>query len=449
MSGHASDLYKVVDGGFCIGCGACTAVAPRIAIEFNRFGDLVARIPSDVTDSELQSAARVCPFTAGDDETVVAQRIFASEKSAWHADVGIHCGTYAVHSKAHHFAGSSGGVATWLLSTLIQRGLIDAAVHVAPSPESDKDRFFSFRVSSDTESISSGSTSFYYPVSMDEVLAIIKSKPGRYAITGVPCFHKAIRRVRAADKILDERIRYQIGVVCGQMKSAHYLSYLTRMSGADPNALIGACFRRKIEGRPTNDYAFESTVRTADGGTERHQVMNNAIGANWGMGYFKPKACEVCDDVFAETADVAAMDAWLPKYTGDKLDWSLVVARSHEIDSLINQGALDDQLVVRSVPASELVESQQGGLNHRRTALPYRLWLHRNDWTPPKRSAASADLPFVIRMEQRLREILRVRSRELWLKTGHIGNFQAFLDGMRLYEFFYQLFGRIKRLLIR
>lgn len=30
-----------------------------------------------------------------------------------------------------------------------------------------------------------------------------------------------------------------------------------------------------------------------------------------------PRACNYCDDVFAECADVTCMDAWLPEYSQD------------------------------------------------------------------------------------------------------------------------------------
>ena len=50
---------------------------------------------------------------------------------------------------------------------------------------------------------------------------------------------------------------------------------------------------------------------------------------------FKYKACDFCDDVFAETADVVVGDAWIPKYLTQGN--SLVVTRSSLFDSLINK----------------------------------------------------------------------------------------------------------------
>lgn len=40
------------------------------------------------------------------------------------------------------------------------------------------------------------------------------------------------------------------------------------------------------------------------------------------------KACDFCDDVFAETADIALGDAWLPEYVQDGNGTNVVVTRN-------------------------------------------------------------------------------------------------------------------------
>ena len=43
----------------------------------------------------------------------------------------------------------------------------------------------------------------------------------------------------------------------------------------------------------------------------------------WHYQYFKHNACNFCDDVFGETADITFMDAWLPEYVRDYKGTSL------------------------------------------------------------------------------------------------------------------------------
>lgn len=442
-------IEEVVAGGYCIGCGVCRAVEPRIQVEFNRWGDLEARLPSD---AESEAVGRVCPFADGtSNESEIARGLFAgidgiqSDESIGHF-LELHAG-YAPVSRP---TGASGGVATWLLERLLIEGHVDAVIHVGRSAGNSTDpataRFFDFRVSTSVDALREGATSFYYPVSYDRAIDFIAQNPGRYAITGVPCFHKALRQLRAVDPVFDKRIVLQVGIVCGQMKSAHYLEYLAKRAGVPSDeALVGACFRRKVAGFPANDYAFEAVSQGAGPSAPRiRTVMNSQIGVNWGMGYFKPAACDFCDDVFAETADVAVMDAWLPQYVRDSDGWSLVVTRSPVVRAMLASGASDASLLLEPVTADDVKASQLGGLNHRRVMLGYRRWLRRNEWHPEKRIAARSDYPWILKVEQRLRSFLRRRSREVFVATRD-DSASAFARRMKPYEMLYRIVARLKR----
>ncbi|MBK7765543.1 MAG: Coenzyme F420 hydrogenase/dehydrogenase, beta subunit C-terminal domain [Sulfuritalea sp.] len=93
-----------------------------------------------------------------------------------------------------------------------------------------------------------------------------------------------------------------------------------------------------------------------------------------GHGSFKPRACDFCDDVFAETADIAVMDAWLDQYVNDGRGTSLVITRSGALKALLDSGSATGGLHLEPVSESDVVESQRGGLNHRRAGLRYRLF---------------------------------------------------------------------------
>ncbi len=438
-------IEKVISGGYCIGCGVCRAIEPSIKIEFNEFGDLVANI-ADLENEMLKIADRVCPFSeAAPNEDELGTALFASQGFEWQEDIGYYHSLFATYSTSARSSGSSGGIVTWLLETLLQQGVVDRVIHVAPADLSDSDgRFFKFRVSDRIESIREGATSFYYPVSYDEVVSFIAQTPGRYAVTGVPCFQKALRQLRSESPIFEERIAVQIGIVCGQMKSAHYLAYLAKRAGVPRGeALVGACFRRKVDGQPANNYAFEANSISTEGRLMSRRIMNSDIGINWGMGYFKPLACDFCDDVFAETADVAAMDAWLPKYVQDSPGWSLVVLRNSLVAKLFGDATATGELVANPVTASEVSDSQRGGLNHRKGMLGYRLWLRRGLWHPRKRQNPRCDYPLVLRIEQRLRAFLRRKSRQSFLQCAD-GDANVFRKRMAIYEITYKILMRLK-----
>ena len=353
----------------------------------------MAPLPAEISDADVIEVSPVCTFVPGANEIEIARQLFRTADASWHDEIGYCIGSFAAYSVAHHHLGSSGGIATWLLVRLMQGGLSDFAVHVGPNASREEARFFGYRVNESTDQIESAATSFYYPVSMDEVLAIIEKRPGRYAVTGVPCFQKALRLLRAANPIIDGRIKFQIGIVCGQMKSAHYLEYLAQMAGLPQGMRHSATFRRKVAGRPMDEYTFEGVAHQSSGGKVLSRLTNSAVGLNWGMGYFKPKACDFCDDVFAETADIAVMDAWLPRFVDDSHGWSLVVTRSRGMQEEMLKGAQSREVVLERLTPDVIAESQRGCLNHRRGALRYRLCRNGSHWQATLRVRPANGLP--------------------------------------------------------
>jgi coenzyme F420 hydrogenase subunit beta len=437
-------IEKVISEGYCIGCGVCKAVDPSIRIDFNKFGNLVAETP--LPSPALRLASTVCPFSDDSrDETEIAASVFASEGCKTGGAVGQYRSLVAAYSPTRRAAGSSGGMVTWLLEELMRSGAVDRVIHVAAAGADSTDgRFFKFKVSNTIDEIMDGSTSFYYPVSYDEVIQYIAEVPGRYAVTGVPCFQKALRSLRAISPLYDERIVVQVGIVCGQMKSAHYMRYLSKLAGVPgEEKIVQANFRRKVAGEPANNYAFEVVSESAAGEKVKRNIMNAAIGVNWGMGYFKPNACDSCDDVFAETADVAAMDAWLPQYVKDGEGWSLIVIRSKLVEDVIRQASAKGDVVIEDTSLDDVVLSQLGGLNHRRKMLGYRQWLARKQWHPKKRETANYQYPLILRVEQRLRIMLRDRSRTVFERTQSMP-ITVFKQKMKPYELAHKVVTRLK-----
>ena len=439
-------VREVIDEGFCIGCGACTIKSDAAKIVFNQYGELVADIQA-CTENEIHSMAVVCPFSAAaKNETELAQLAFEHEKNAKVGEeIGMFSGLYAGYSNSFRKWGSSGGIVSWLLTQLLIEGKVNKVIVVGASSNSDG-RFFDFKVIDNPDDLKVTGTSSYYPVSYDKVFQYVIKNPGRYAITGVPCFHKALRQIKLVSPVIAERVVYQIGIVCGQMKSSFYLEYLVRKTGSDTPPTT-ACFRRKDESARADEYLFEASFDTGSGTSETRQVKNREIGGNWAMGLFKPRACDFCDDVFAETADIAVMDAWLDQYVSDGKGTSLVVTRLRTLQAMLESGKVAGELQLETVSEADVVESQRGGLNHRRAGLRYRLQLNgQQGLVPTKRVSPDSRIDLWFRIEQRLRSAIREKSRLAMHKQLDSG-----CSGLRIYEAemkyilsLYKWFGRIR-----
>lgn len=428
-----SPLQKVVDGGYCVGCGVCAAFDNRIKIVFDNSQRLVASLPEDGGSGV---AASVCPFVAGNpDENRISDRFFTSEDHLSDSRIGKYLSTWAGWVSEGEFRekGSSGGVGTWLLAELLDKNLADFVVNVTEKSQDHNGPLFHFSVQSSRQGVLDNAKSRYYPVEMSQVIKQVLNTPGRYAFIGVPCFIKALRLATLADPVLAQRVQFTLAIVCGHLKSAAFAESIAWQLGIEPGHLRSIDFRAKLPGRPASRYGVKVSGTHKNDNLEVQQPMEGLLGANWGHGLFKLKACDFCDDVFGETADATLGDAWLPRYDTDYRGSNLIVARSHQLQQLLMDGADSGRLNLQPLPVDLVAAAQSGGLRHRREGLAYRLWLTdvAGQWRPEKRVKASRN-----HLQPHMQEIHRLRyqlgqsSHELYQQAKQHGMWSEFVNSI-------------------
>jgi coenzyme F420-reducing hydrogenase beta subunit len=213
-------------------------------------------------------------------------------------------------------------------------------------------------------------------------------------MVGVPCYVKAIRRLAAADAVIGERVKVTLALVCGHLKSARFADSFAWQAGIEPGTLEAVDFRRKLPDRPANRYGVELHGRdSTDAPREVVSPTDAFFGSNWGHGFFKYEACDYCDDVLGETADLTVGDAWLPEYVEDSAGTNVVVVRTPELASIVEAGIADGRLALEPLSPDAVAASQDAGLRHRRQGLSYRLALkdRAGQWRPRKRVPARED----------------------------------------------------------
>lgn len=436
---HGENLGStVLAGGYCVGCGACAATTRTIEMDLTTLGMYQARIKSDCDPLTLLEATKVCPFSANaTDETTIARELFGAS-CVWHEEIGFYNKTYAGYVVEGEFRsqGSSGGMGTWVVSELVKQGLVDAVIHVRPldgAVSQEGSVLFGFSISRTPEELLDGAKSRYYPVHMAEVINQVRQAPSlRYAIVGLPCFLKAVRLLAQQDPILRKAIVYHVGLVCGHLKSAAFGELLAWQVGIDPGRLQSINFREKLPGRKAGRYGFRATDRVS--GEDRVKPMADVFGGDWGLGLFKYKACEYCDDVVAETADIAIGDAWLPQYDDDYRGTNVVVVRNSRISELIAAAIDEGRLAMNLVGADDVAQSQRAGLRHRREGLSARLSdaIARGVWFPPKRVVPnSRDVSPRRRAIYRLREQIAAASHEAFLVAKGSGDISLFFGRLK------------------
>ena len=435
-------IESVVNGGYCIGCGAC-AVSPDspFQIKMNEHGCYEAEVNpaiADVGTVNKAAALAACPFSGhGENENEIAKRLFSgNEGTQFHDRVGYHLSTYAGHvvENGYRSRGSSGGIGSWVLSELFRLGKIDAAIHVGAVSSGENGKLFEFKISRSLEEINERAKSRYYPIEMSAVLSEVLKSPGRYALVGIPCYIKAFRLLAQQHPELRDRIQYTVAIVCGHLKSTGFAELFSWQCGIQPGDLESIDFRHKIDGQSANLYGIE--VKGKRDGRDVVDCKTNAdyYGSNWGHGLFKYSACDYCDDVLGETGDIAIGDAWLPGYVEDSKGTNVVVVRDPRIQELIDAGIAEKRLQLDAIDADTVAASQDAGLRHRREGLQYRLLLkdQQNEWRPPKRVTAAEDhLTEKQKTIFKLRIDLAAESHRAFLKAKEAGSFDVFKGLMK------------------
>jgi hypothetical protein len=177
-------------------------------------------------------------------------------------------------------------------------------------------------------------------------------------------------------------------------------------TGIAPGDLQSIDFRKKLPGTKANEKGVE-VVGFGDATEVRHtDIVQAFFGTNYNHGFFKYNACDFCDDVVAETADISIGDAWLPEYLDDGRGTNIIVTRHPVVQRLIEEGISSARLQLEPIGVDQVVRSQEGGFRHRREGLAYRLYLHDKSalWHPVKRVEAQCS-----QLDSTRRSIYRTR----------------------------------------
>lgn len=390
---EARQLYEnVIEKNYCIGCGACASVKDSpFEMKMDKFGNIVAQ-PIKNLDNNSAKVLKICPFSNdAKNEDEISDIIFPKIKNV-DPKIGRHIECFAGFVEKGDFRkkGSSGGIAKWLGYTLLKENKIDYFVQILPNKTNNPNKpLFEYVVISDKDEVLKGSKSAYYPVTLVGVIKTLREKEGRYAITGVPCFIKTLRLLALEDETLKQRITYTIGIICGGMKSANHSKLIGWQLGVKPENLVGIDFRRKYKDKPASNKIYQ--VWSDIDNSERFEDSYKIFGTDWGSGFFKPKACDFCDDIVGETADISIGDAWLPQFVNDPKGTSILVVRNAEILEIVNKYARNNTIALHKLTAEEVAVSQEGGFRHRREALSYRIAKKeiKKSWYPTKRVKAN------------------------------------------------------------
>jgi len=217
---------------------------------------------------------------------------------------------------------------------------------------------FKFSVIKNADELTRARSSAYYPLTLEAVLKEMSRYEGRYAISALPCFAKALRLAASKNPRLKSRISFIIGLVCGQGKGAGFTHKLADLAFKERKQLAAVNYRYKIAGKSAMSFGFK--FRATDGGEAIDDRSSSAF-VYWSSRAFTPLACNACTDVFAKCADVVLMDAWLQSEMSEWRGTSLVITRTAQIDALFSQPTKQarEAIFCERISAAEVQRSQK------------------------------------------------------------------------------------------
>jgi coenzyme F420 hydrogenase subunit beta len=368
------NIVEVTEGGFCIGCGACALVANG-SMAVNNYGEYVPDIKSfsDASDVGESGIGFVCPsLNPKYNEDYIGCELFSSNAGK-DDKLGYVIQSYAGYVVEGNLRanGTSGGMGSWILQELLEKGLVDGVIHVkAAERDSSVDPYYAYSISNSVDQILAGSKTRYHVVEISSVIREALDKGGRYALVGVPCVIKAVRRLQMKDKAIKNLIPFTVALVCGHMKSINWSNSLVWGAGIHPSDAARIQYRTKGEGIPARAYVFRAEDKK---GISVQKDSAYVVGGKFNAGAHMLPGCEFCDDVVGETADITIGDAWLPRFESDSQGTNLIVIRNKIMNDLIETASGEGRINLVKLSNEEAASSQGGGFRQRREGLSYRL----------------------------------------------------------------------------
>ncbi|MDO9594864.1 MAG: Coenzyme F420 hydrogenase/dehydrogenase, beta subunit C-terminal domain [Lutibacter sp.] len=408
-------IDDVVKNNLCIGCGLCVYKCPSKALEM-KWDENGFLIPVLTGNCDLiGDCITVCPFNPFPEKEVETENelaeLFLKNATLTDPKIGKYLGVYAGYSEEFRLTSSSGGVATFILTDLLERGIVNHIFSVKES--SAQGAHYEYAISNNKEELLATSKTKYYPVTLASVFLKIHELEGNVAIVGVACFIKAIRLAQFNEPALKDKIQFLVGIICGGVKSSFYTEYLSEKAGVPSKSCFKPSYRIKDFKSTAGDYSFGCYSNIDN---KKKTIKMNPLGDMWGTGLFKSNACDFCDDVTTELADISLGDAWLDPFIKDGEGTNIIITRSTLAEKIITDGIKLKKIQIEQLPIKKLTSSLGGAYNHRQTGQSYRIKriLKTGYLMPPKRFDNDNKLAYDLRIIQFLRMNIRKMSLNVW-----------------------------------
>lgn len=369
-----TNLERIVESGYCTGCGLCAGLSTSGAVEMKmsrsgHFRPLVIH-REGIPDQEVID--QVCPgihLDLGNTDAEV-DLLWGPLKMAATA--------HAVDPEVRH-KGSSGGVISAIAIHLIESRTVDFVAQIAAS-ETDP-LANELQLSKSRGEILYAGGSRYGPSAPLATFNALLERGQRFALIGKPCDVAAIRQLARLDPRVNQLVKVMISFMCAGVPSQQGTHELLRELNIEREQVVA--FRYRGEGWP-------GMARAVD---RQGKAYEMDYGRSWGtiLNKHLQFRCKICPDGTGEFADIVCADAWYgengyPEFQ-ERDGRSLVLARTERGAALLESVIKNDLVRVEGLDLQDLQTMQPYQAERKRFALSRLIgnWL-RKGWGPKYRN---------------------------------------------------------------
>lgn len=238
---------------------------------------------------------------------------------------------------------ASGGIATELLCYLIENKIVDYVTCVSNRTSRELPQQI---VTNDINAIRQMRQSKYCPVKWNDIVAKLDKIEGKIAIVALPCQINSLKKYYSKRK---HNIKFFISLMCNHTPSlfaANYLSQAVNHSGE----------LESIQYRGGGWPGFmKLTIAEKKFGSKQEVKFpfRKAWAAGYGK-YFKNLRCSVCNDPFAQNADIVFGDSYFLQDT-DTIGNTLCIIRNEELLDILQKMKQGHVIALTKGPSIETI----------------------------------------------------------------------------------------------
>jgi len=256
---------------------------------------------------------------------------------------------YANDPGIRQYAASGGTVSTLLIHGLENR-FFDGAVVCQTVIEDGKVRAH-FKIANTAEEVLEARGSKYVETKfLREVLPLVKSFSGRFAVTGLPCDIRNLSRwVQKYPEIM-EKIALKISLVCGHTSRVELIDHIVSLLEKEAGQKIKN-YRFRIghwRGQIEATFADGSSVRKPSSFFNDYQNLF----------FFCDRKCLACHDHYGYDADISAGDVWLYGLKNNPIKHTGIIIRNKTGERVFDAAAASGDVITEPIDIRVIMDGQ-------------------------------------------------------------------------------------------